>query len=138
MQVVSPRNPKSWSDREDRTSPSLCTSPITDIRTLSLLGMILTITALSIGEFSQDNKNRVLTRSFLNGLDSLLAFISSTLLVPKLTDLKLVVHPKDLASDAFLKMLSSRWLPEPYQATEVGAECLRFVKIAVVLSEGVD
>ena len=79
-----------------------------------------------------------MTGSFLNGLNASLAFPSSTPLVPKLTDLKLVVHGKDLASDTFLKMLSSRWLPEPCQATEVGAECLRFVAVVVILDEETD
>ncbi|KAK1227528.1 hypothetical protein PQX77_009435 [Marasmius sp. AFHP31] len=112
--------------------------PITDVQTLSLLRMIPTIRSLGIEERMIIRLNRIVTGRFLDGLNASQESPSpsSTPLVPQLTDLKLVVHARHLDSDAFLTVLSSRWLPDPELG--VGVECLRNVAIVVILSSGGD
>ncbi|KAJ8083167.1 hypothetical protein PM082_009036 [Marasmius tenuissimus] len=111
--------------------------PITDIQTLSLLRMIPTIRSLGIEEWRSRQQNCIVTGHFLDGLNASQESPSPSFipLVPQLTDLKLVVHARNLDSDAFLTALSSRWLPDPEHG--VGVECLRDVAIVVILpSEG--
>ncbi|KAJ8083168.1 hypothetical protein PM082_009037 [Marasmius tenuissimus] len=117
------------------TSLQLQSLPITDTETLSLLGMIPTITSLYLGELRGHPQNRIVTRYFWDGLKVSRGSPSavSIPLVPQLTDLKLVVHEEDLDADAFLNTLSSRWLPDPSHASELGIECLSRVVIVVVL-----
>ncbi|KAJ8083131.1 hypothetical protein PM082_009000 [Marasmius tenuissimus] len=115
------------------TSLYLRALPITDIQALALLRMLPTIMLLNIEEFVLKDENFTVTTRFLDGLNASLDSPSFTPLVPQLTHLKLLVHAKDLSSDAVLAALSSRWLPDPRHATEMGVECLRSVTIVVIL-----
>ncbi|KAL0570087.1 hypothetical protein V5O48_011881 [Marasmius crinis-equi] len=112
--------------------------PITSEQMISLLRMIPTIESLCIEELHQEHENRIVTRTFL---DSFAAgapahLPSSTPLIPRLTDLRLVVHVKHLESETFLKALSSRWAPDPTNAVEIDVACLRSVAIVVILNDG--
>ncbi|KAK1221635.1 hypothetical protein PQX77_015550 [Marasmius sp. AFHP31] len=113
------------------TSLHLNALPITDMQILALLRLIPTITSLCIEEFCYRKENRIVTAPFLDGLNT---SVDSVPLVPKLTHFKVRVHAHNLASDAFLKALSSRWLPDPRHAMEIGVECLRFVTIVAIVS----
>ncbi|KAJ8083143.1 hypothetical protein PM082_009012 [Marasmius tenuissimus] len=119
------------------TSLHLRCLPITDTQTLSLLRMTPTLESLIIEEFPQNERNRIVTRRFLDGIaaDAPPSLLSSTPILPRLARLRLVVHSPGINAKVFLKPLSSRWHPDPEQATEVGVACLRFVNI-VVLFEG--
>ncbi|KAJ8083134.1 hypothetical protein PM082_009003 [Marasmius tenuissimus] len=117
------------------TSLHLDALPITDMQVLALLRLIPTITSLCVGELSCEQENRIVTASFLDGLNTSL---DSVPLAPQLTHLKVRVHAHNLASDAFLKALSSRWLHDPRHAREIGVECLHFVTIVVIVSSEQD
>ncbi|KAL0570085.1 hypothetical protein V5O48_011879 [Marasmius crinis-equi] len=113
--------------------------PITDEQTISLLRMIPMLTSLCIEELSDEQENYIITRPFLDGLaaNASLNSLSSTPLVPRPSNLRVVVHAKDLQADTFLETLSSRWLPDPADESEMGIDCLRVVSIVVILeSEG--
>ncbi|KAL0570086.1 hypothetical protein V5O48_011880 [Marasmius crinis-equi] len=117
------------------TSLSLSYLPITDEQTISLLRMIPTIKSLCIKEFRNEFENRIVTKTFLDGLavNTSLGSPFSTPLVPRLTHLRLVVHAKDIQPDPLLGALSSRWLPDPTDAAKMGVDCLRSVAIVVML-----
>ncbi|KAL0065736.1 hypothetical protein AAF712_007219 [Marasmius tenuissimus] len=117
------------------TSLHLDALPIIDMQVLALLRLIPTITSLCVGELSCEQENRIVTASFLDGLNTSL---DSVPLAPQLTHLKVRVHAHNLASDAFLKALSSRWLPDPRHARKIGVECLHFVTIVVIVSSEQD
>ncbi|KAL0570084.1 hypothetical protein V5O48_011878 [Marasmius crinis-equi] len=117
------------------TSLHLKSLPITDVQMLSLLRMIPSIVSLSIEEYLEEVENRVVTGTLLHGfaVSASSQSPSSTSLVPRLSDLKLVVHAEGLESDLMLKALSTRWLPDPIDAVETGVDCLRSVGIVVIV-----
>ncbi|KAK1229849.1 hypothetical protein PQX77_007067 [Marasmius sp. AFHP31] len=117
------------------TSLHLKSLPIIDVQVLSLLRMIPSITCLCIEEFRNHGQNRIVTKPFLDGLtvSESTPSISPSHFLPQLTDLKLVVHAKSLDANGFLNALSSRWLPDPSHASDLGVECLRRVAIVVIL-----
>ncbi|KAL0570202.1 hypothetical protein V5O48_011758 [Marasmius crinis-equi] len=117
------------------TSLHLKNLPITDDQTLSLLRMMPGISSLCIEELRNEGENRIVTKTLLDGLDvkGPLAFPASAPLVPRLAELKLVVHAKDLHSDPFMKALLCRWLSDPNEARELGVDCLRSVVIVAIL-----
>ncbi|KAL0570203.1 hypothetical protein V5O48_011759 [Marasmius crinis-equi] len=117
------------------TSLYLKNLPISDEQTLSLLRMMPNISSLCIEELRNEGENRIVTKTFLNGFDAKtsLTFPFSSPLVPRLAELKLVVHAKDLHSDPFTKALLCRWLPDPSEATELGVDCLQSIAIVVIL-----
>ncbi|KAL0570088.1 hypothetical protein V5O48_011882 [Marasmius crinis-equi] len=117
------------------TTLDLSHLPITDEQMLSLLGIMPTVKSLRIEELRDEGENRIVTKLFLDGLaiQASMKTPSSAPLVPCLADMKLIIHAENLHSDPFLRTLSSRWLPDPHVAAEIGVDCLRFVAIVVVL-----
>ncbi|KAJ8083163.1 hypothetical protein PM082_009032 [Marasmius tenuissimus] len=105
------------------------------MQVLSLLRMIPSITSLCIEELRDHGQNRIVTKSLLDVLtvSEGTPLISPTHVLPQLTDLKLVAHAKGLDANGFLNILSSRWLPDPSQAGDLGVECLQHVAIVVML-----
>ncbi|KAL0578809.1 hypothetical protein V5O48_003176 [Marasmius crinis-equi] len=113
---------------------------ITDDQMLSLLQMISTLESLYIEELREDHEtlvNLIITATFLDrfAVNPCLDSLFSVPLVPRLTDLKLVVHAEDIQADRVLNAITSRWLPEPTHAAEIGVECLRSVAIVVMLDD---
>ncbi|KAL0570208.1 hypothetical protein V5O48_011764 [Marasmius crinis-equi] len=100
--------------------------------------LIPTIKSLCIEELTHENENRIVTKTFLERLavNAPLDPPSSAPLVPRLTDLKLVVHMKRLKLDPLLKALSSRWLPDPRSATKIGVDCLSSVELVGLVKPG--
>ncbi|KAL0570083.1 hypothetical protein V5O48_011877 [Marasmius crinis-equi] len=113
--------------------------PITDAQMLSVLSMIPSIKSLCIEEFTEERKNRIVSKTFLEGftVKASLDPSFSVPLVPSLDTLKLVVHAQGLESDSFLEALSSRWLPDRAEAAEMGVHCLCSVTIVVLEPDGV-
>ncbi|KAJ8083156.1 hypothetical protein PM082_009025 [Marasmius tenuissimus] len=108
--------------------------PIDDVRVLSLLTSLPALRSLCIVELAQQGRNRIVTRTLLDGLtvDAPMNAPSLMPVLPRLTEMKLVVDAQGLQSQTLLRMLSSRWLPDPVQATELGVDSLSFVAITVL------
>ncbi|KAL0578554.1 hypothetical protein V5O48_003455 [Marasmius crinis-equi] len=119
------------------TSLHLQSIPVTDVETLSLLRFMPTLESLYIEEFPRFKLNRIITKKFLDGLvaNGPSSSLSSVPFLPRMSRIKLVLHAGGINSKAFLKALSSRWLPDPNQMGEVGVECLRSVTIVVLADE---
>ncbi|KAK1231246.1 hypothetical protein PQX77_005651 [Marasmius sp. AFHP31] len=123
------------------TAFHLTRAPVDDDQVLSVLKLMPALQCLQIEE-TFDGDDRIITQTFLGGLTvdpgcSSLLYPTASPLVPALTELKLGI-PADLWEDgatvqeAFLKMLSSRWLPgDSTPTTEVPTVCLQTVEIIV-------
>ncbi|KAK1229853.1 hypothetical protein PQX77_007071 [Marasmius sp. AFHP31] len=108
--------------------------PIDDVQVLSLLTSLPALRSLCIVELAHQGRNRIVTQTLLDGLtvDAPMNTPSSMPVLPRLTEMKLVVNAQELQSQTLLRMLSSRWLPDPVQATELGVDSLSFVAITVL------
>ncbi|KAJ8093474.1 hypothetical protein PM082_020331 [Marasmius tenuissimus] len=123
----------------------LTRAPVDDDQILSVLKLMPALQCLHIEE-TPDDDDRIITQAFLEGLTvdpgcSSLLYPTTTPLVPDLAELKLGISA-DLWEDgaavqeAFLKMLSSRWLPgDSSPTTEVPTVCLQTVEIVVSSKE---
>ncbi|ESK91756.1 hypothetical protein Moror_10585 [Moniliophthora roreri MCA 2997] len=114
------------------TSLRLSWIPITGDQTISLLRFMPLLHDLHIEEYKTGNTgNKIVTPAFLGGL-----WIdhgsSSGSICPRLSELKLAVHGGDLDTDALLKAVTSRWLPDPPYAAEIGVDCLRSLSITLL------
>ncbi|KAG7100130.1 hypothetical protein E1B28_001910 [Marasmius oreades] len=116
------------------TSLHLQAFPVSDLQTISLLKMTPTLESLCIVESSGQCNNRIVTRRFLKAIAISTWFTSPSFVppLPRLTRLKLVAQSNDIDPRCLLRLLSSRWLPKPIDAAEVGIECLRVVEIVVL------
>ncbi|KAK1216667.1 hypothetical protein PQX77_020703 [Marasmius sp. AFHP31] len=52
--------------------------------------------------------------------------------LPRLAELKLKCHTKQLDEQAFANALTTRWLPNPAVASSIGVDCLQSVDITIV------
>ncbi|KAG7095865.1 hypothetical protein E1B28_006557 [Marasmius oreades] len=118
------------------TELTLHSLPIIDTQTLSLLHMMPSLRYLCLGEIPHptNRRNRIITRRFLDGLavNASLSSPSSIPFLPHLTKLKFILHAAGISSRSLLQMLSSRWIPDPKHAAELGVECLRSASIVVL------
>ncbi|KAJ8083155.1 hypothetical protein PM082_009024 [Marasmius tenuissimus] len=112
--------------------------PIDGSQLLSLLTSLPTIESLCIVEYDQGrylSRNRMVTQTLLDGLtvNAPLGGPSSIPMsvLPRLTEMKLVICPQELLSQSLLRVLTSRWLPDPVKAAELGVNCLSFVAVTV-------
>ncbi|KAF9254438.1 hypothetical protein L218DRAFT_493840 [Marasmius fiardii PR-910] len=112
------------------TTLQLKTIPITDTQTLSLLQLLSTLESLEIEEYLLRSKNQIVTKPFLDGLASS-NLRSADPILPRLSNMKLLIHAHKFDPEALLQVLAYRWLPDAGQVTEVGIQCLRFVMIVV-------
>ncbi|KAK1230310.1 hypothetical protein PQX77_006603 [Marasmius sp. AFHP31] len=105
---------------------------IDDLQVLSLLTSLPTVKSLCIVEMVIHDENRIVTKTLLDGLTVSGPLNAPSLpLLPHLTEMKLMVHAQNLPSETLLGVLSSRWAPDPIQATELGVNSLSFVAITV-------
>ncbi|KAJ8095188.1 hypothetical protein PM082_010410 [Marasmius tenuissimus] len=100
--------------------------PISDHQFISLLEQIPTLTSLRIEEMSGATTHRIVTRTFLRRLvvdheDA--SFQSGGTFLPSLTDLTMVVRAQGLVKQEIFDAVSSRQIPDPLHAREVGVEC---------------
>ncbi|KAJ8095170.1 hypothetical protein PM082_010392 [Marasmius tenuissimus] len=130
------------------TSLHLQSLPITDQQTIDLLQTMPQLTSLKIEEFQSPgvvttdlflNKNRIVTDEFLHYLvvnqERYRIGQPGTSFLPLLTDLTVKLHAQTLPEQSLFAAVSSRWIPDPMRAREIGVECLKSVDIIVVGGE---
>ncbi|KAL0570047.1 hypothetical protein V5O48_011918 [Marasmius crinis-equi] len=115
------------------TSLHLKRLPMTDSQALSLLGLTPALANLEI-EDSRTGANHIVTGTFLQRLavNPQTALLSAKPLLPLLTKLTLAVRKDSSIEQDIFDVVSSRWIPDREQATEVGVESLRSVCLTIV------
>uniref|UniRef100_A0A0W0G697 Uncharacterized protein n=1 Tax=Moniliophthora roreri TaxID=221103 RepID=A0A0W0G697_MONRR len=111
------------------TTLHLCYLPITSEQTISLLP---SLRELHVKERKVNNScNKIVTGYLLESLQISFCHFAGDLraLIPRLTDLLLAVYPDDLNTDALMRVVTSRWLPDADDAAEAGIDCLRSIVI---------
>ncbi|KAL0570048.1 hypothetical protein V5O48_011919 [Marasmius crinis-equi] len=122
--------------RSSCTITSLCLKwlPMTDRQVMDILELMPSLNYLEIEEYPESPPNRITTEMFLQHLvvDPQAAFLSGHSFLPLLTELVLVVRKEGLVEQDVFDVVSSRWIPDPVQARELGVECLRSVRMTVM------
>ncbi|KAK1225062.1 hypothetical protein PQX77_012009 [Marasmius sp. AFHP31] len=117
------------------TSLSLNRLPISHQQTIALLELVPTLTTLEIEERRLDAPNQIVTGSFLRRFTvchQLEVLQSGHIFLPRLMDATFVMRRNGLIEEDLFDAISSRWIPEPKEASEVGVACLRSVQITVM------
>ncbi|KAJ8080304.1 hypothetical protein AAF712_003740 [Marasmius tenuissimus] len=117
------------------TSLHLQWLPITDEQTASLFLQMPSLTRVHLEEYRTNaGENTIVTPLLLTSLlvDHGCSSVSTPPLLPRLTDMSLVVHQAGLNPDALLKVVTSRWIPDEQYATEVGVGCLKSFSLTVM------
>ncbi|KAK7042993.1 hypothetical protein VNI00_008731 [Paramarasmius palmivorus] len=116
------------------TSLRLSWLPIQDTEAMSLLQNMASLTSLQLDEYRTPSPNVIVTTSFLMCLavDHGSSSATSALFLPRLVDLRLSVHRAGLDINALVRAVSTRWLPDPTDASEIGVDCLRYLGLHVM------
>ncbi|KAJ8095171.1 hypothetical protein PM082_010393 [Marasmius tenuissimus] len=117
------------------TSLSLNRLPISDRQTITLLELIPSLTTLEIEERRLDAPNQMITESFLRRFvvcHQHEVLQSGHIYLPHLTDVTFVMRRNGLIEEDLFDAISSRWIPDPKEVSEVGVACLRSVHITVM------
>ncbi|KAK1225063.1 hypothetical protein PQX77_012010 [Marasmius sp. AFHP31] len=133
------------------TSLHLQSLPITDRQTIALLQTMPQLVSLKIEEPQfpgvtttdlSSNKNRIVTDTFLHHLlvnqEKYRIGQPGTSFLPLLTSLTVKLHAQTLPEQSLFAVVSSRWIPDPTRAREIGVECLRSVGITVMGGEDIE
>ncbi|ESK86013.1 hypothetical protein Moror_9424 [Moniliophthora roreri MCA 2997] len=105
--------------------------PISDEQLIQLLRFMPALSSLRIvesGLYLFGNPNLTITRRFLQRLS-----IDDTAppLLPKLTNIKLVLHDDDLVSDVLPNALRSRWITDDMKL-KIGVECIKSIDVTLI------
>ncbi|KAK1233295.1 hypothetical protein PQX77_003548 [Marasmius sp. AFHP31] len=130
------------------TAICLKSLPITDEQTIALLQTMPQLTSLQIEELEfpgsattdpPHNMNRIVTDRFLQRLvvrqEGYKLEPPGTLLLPLLANFTVKLHAQNLPEQSLLATVSSRWIPDPTRARDIGVECLRSANVIVMGGE---
>ncbi|KAF9260640.1 hypothetical protein L218DRAFT_565932 [Marasmius fiardii PR-910] len=116
------------------TTLKLSAVPMTDTQALSLLQSLPTIDSLETEEYLCHDENRIITKRFF-GRPCFSNLRPADPVLPRLSNMELRIHAKNIDPEGLLQVLSYRWLLDAVQVAEVaevGVQCLRFVTIVVL------
>uniref|UniRef100_A0A0W0F3C0 Uncharacterized protein n=2 Tax=Moniliophthora roreri TaxID=221103 RepID=A0A0W0F3C0_MONRR len=115
------------------TSLTLVWVPMSDEQLIRLLECMPHLKMLTLEEYPAKLKseNQIIT---LNLLKSLFVDHEHTdgLFLPRLINLKLLVHADSLDEQALVEAIMSRWNPDTTYASEIGIDCLKTVDIILL------
>ncbi|KAL0568372.1 hypothetical protein V5O48_013618 [Marasmius crinis-equi] len=127
-------------DMIDRSACSLTSLvirhiPITDRQLITLLERLPTLSNLQLEEVPGRVPNAMVTGRFLRRLTvdhENSDFQSGSTFLPALTDITLVIREEGLVEQEIFDVVSSRRIPDPIEAKEVGVKCLQSFRITVM------
>ncbi|KAI3621426.1 hypothetical protein WG66_006446 [Moniliophthora roreri] len=104
--------------------------PISDEQIIRLLRFMPHLKTLSLEEYPTETnpRNQIVTRFFLKSLLVDHEHTSSFFL-PRLTNLKLVVHADSLDEHALSDAVMSRWIPHLAYASDIGVDCIKSIEV---------
>ncbi|KAL0581616.1 hypothetical protein V5O48_000432 [Marasmius crinis-equi] len=115
------------------TITSLCLDrlPMADRQVIALLELMPALANLEINEAPAKGKNKIITATFIRRLvvNPHATLFSARPFLSRLTSLVLITDKEGLVEQDIFNAVSSRWIPDPEQAREVGVGCLRSVRL---------
>ncbi|KAE9408935.1 hypothetical protein BT96DRAFT_627294 [Gymnopus androsaceus JB14] len=115
------------------TTFSLSSVTISDLDLIASLNHLPSLINFSVDGLMNPEGGSPLTSYFLS---SLTLHDSGSLLLPKLRFLSIKFHDTSFDDAAFVRMVSSRWLPDPAYAAAIGMDCLRMGMQVVIIGSG--